>query len=207
MKKILIALMAVMITIGLVGIGTYAYFSDTETSTGNIFTAGTLDIKLWGSDWEDSVTGTWTFDNMAPGDVVEETLYVRNAGSVPINCLLFDMDVTEEADGASDGKHLDDYLKVVRVCVDINRVDIDKCCYDFDEYIRVFCAHNNMDPCNADMFIPYCVDSLEPGDELSIYYKFEFEDTGSPQNNAQGDSVTMRLKLEGRSTTCEYSCP
>jgi len=45
----------------LIGAGTVAYFSDTETSTGNTFTAGTLDLKLSHSSlgpWTDGVT--WT---------------------------------------------------------------------------------------------------------------------------------------------------
>jgi len=50
MKKVLIALMAVLITVALAGIGTYAYFSDTGTSNGNTFAAGTLDLNVDGGN-------------------------------------------------------------------------------------------------------------------------------------------------------------
>lgn len=79
MKKILISLMAIALVIGLAGAGTLAYFSDTETSTGNSFTAGTLDIALGTSSWS---TG---FDNMKPGDTVTFTLPVNNGGSLPLD--------------------------------------------------------------------------------------------------------------------------
>jgi len=46
MKKIIISL-SVMIAVGEIAVGaTYALFSDTETSSGNIFVAGALDLKV-----------------------------------------------------------------------------------------------------------------------------------------------------------------
>ena len=44
MKKILGLTIAALLVMALVGGGTWAYFSDVETSTGNVFTAGTLDL-------------------------------------------------------------------------------------------------------------------------------------------------------------------
>jgi len=84
MKKIIITLMAVMITVGLVGIGTYAYFSDTETSTVNTLTAGTLKLDVNGN----GSTGTFNMvigkiGNMAPGDITDwVTVTVYNTGSI-----------------------------------------------------------------------------------------------------------------------------
>jgi predicted ribosomally synthesized peptide with SipW-like signal peptide len=48
MKAILISLMVIGLVGGMVGGGLFAYFSDTETSTGNTFTAGTIDITVTG---------------------------------------------------------------------------------------------------------------------------------------------------------------
>jgi len=45
-KKILISLSVIAFVAAIVIGGTTAYFSDTETSTGNVFTAGTLDLKV-----------------------------------------------------------------------------------------------------------------------------------------------------------------
>ena len=55
MKKILGLSIAVLLVTGLVVGGTLAYFSDTETSTGNLFTAGTIDLEVNG-------TNPWTSD-------------------------------------------------------------------------------------------------------------------------------------------------
>ncbi|MDD5433725.1 MAG: TasA family protein [Candidatus Pacebacteria bacterium] len=45
-KKIIISL-AIIGIVGAIAVGgTVAYFTDTETSTGNTFTAGTLDLKV-----------------------------------------------------------------------------------------------------------------------------------------------------------------
>lgn len=80
MKRILMSLMAiVLLVIGLVGAGTAAYFSDTATSAGNTFTAGTLDIG------EEGLTdaAVITLDNMAPGDVSGPfVVVITNAGSL-----------------------------------------------------------------------------------------------------------------------------
>jgi len=46
MKKIIISLSIIAAVAALAVIGTVAYFSDTETSTGNVLQAGTLDLKV-----------------------------------------------------------------------------------------------------------------------------------------------------------------
>jgi len=76
--------MAVMLCLGLIG-SAFAYFSDVETSEGNTFTAGTLDLVLSDDDETDlnGVTATWLSPaNWAPGDEVTATLTTRNLGSI-----------------------------------------------------------------------------------------------------------------------------
>ncbi len=80
MKKILGLAIALVLFMGMAGIGTWAYFSDVETSTGNTLAAGTLDLKT--GDY-DGVTKTLEATNMAPGDTVgPETITLKNSGSV-----------------------------------------------------------------------------------------------------------------------------
>jgi len=96
MKKILFTMTACVLCLGLMG-SAFAYFSDTETSSGNTFTAGTLDLKVdvdpSGSvtDWQDSApnygmiyTGAEfeIINNMEPGDLEYNTLGIKNAGTV-----------------------------------------------------------------------------------------------------------------------------
>lgn len=73
-KRILISLSVIGAVAAIAISGTVAYFSDTETSTGNVFTAGTLDLELGDSDeWgTESVTGSIIMDDMKPCDCEEE---------------------------------------------------------------------------------------------------------------------------------------
>ena len=48
MKKYIGLGIAVAVVIGLIASGTWAVFTDTETTTGNTFTAGTIDIAVNG---------------------------------------------------------------------------------------------------------------------------------------------------------------
>ncbi len=79
MRKILGLTIAFMLLIGMGGIGTWAYFQDTETSTGNVLAAGTLDLK---TNDVDGVTQTLYASNLKPGDSVSGSITLRNAGSV-----------------------------------------------------------------------------------------------------------------------------
>ena len=45
-KKIILSLSVIGVVAAIAVGGTIAYFSDTETSVGNTFTAGTIDISL-----------------------------------------------------------------------------------------------------------------------------------------------------------------
>jgi predicted ribosomally synthesized peptide with SipW-like signal peptide len=64
--------MAIVLVLGLVGVGAFAYFGDAETSTGNAFTAGTLDLKVSDANegYGDGVSATWTMSNTQQGDTL-----------------------------------------------------------------------------------------------------------------------------------------
>jgi len=94
-KKILISLAVIGVVAAIAIGGTIAYFSDTETSTGNTFTAGKLDLifrkEVSLGQWEE-VLGEplFTVTDMKPGDSDEVTvdLVVDNnpaCGKVTIN--------------------------------------------------------------------------------------------------------------------------
>jgi len=80
MKKIIISLAVIGIVAAIAVGGTYAYFSDTETSTGNTFTAGTLDLKVNGED----VFVPYSVSDLKPGDSRgTDTYTIKNNGSLP----------------------------------------------------------------------------------------------------------------------------
>ena len=122
-----------LVIIGLVsivlGMGTYAYFSDTETSTGNTFTAGSIDLKIDNHCYlngEEVSDCTWdltdltdelffNFADIKPGDWGEDTVSIhvydndawvcvifKNLESSDETCVEPELDV--EADCGEDGK-------------------------------------------------------------------------------------------------------
>jgi len=94
MRKILISLMTLVLVVGLVGGGAFAYLSDTETSEDNTFTAGTLDLvvttsgacsdggKVTVNEMGDGFNDNVVFANLAPGDSGSITWTLTNTGSL-----------------------------------------------------------------------------------------------------------------------------
>lgn len=81
-KKILISL-SVIGVVAAIGIGgTIAYFSDTETSTGNTFSTGTIDIKI---DGQNPWTQSWDIVDMKPCETGYITFNIQNPGDNPVN--------------------------------------------------------------------------------------------------------------------------
>jgi spore coat-associated protein N len=78
MKKIVGLSLALIMILGLMGVDTFAYFTDTETSSGNRLTAGTLDLK---TNDVDGVSQTLYATSMSPGASVNATIALRNAGT------------------------------------------------------------------------------------------------------------------------------
>jgi len=84
MKKVLFAIMAIVLCVGLIG-GAFAYFSDTQASTGNTFTAGNVWLEMANSSGVYSKTNAVfaTVGNMAPGhEVGPYNVGFKNAGSI-----------------------------------------------------------------------------------------------------------------------------
>jgi len=79
MKKILGLTVAALLVVGLVGGGTWAFFSDTETSANNSLTAGTLDLNI--DDGNDPVT-MFSVTDVAPGDSGFGSAELTNVGSL-----------------------------------------------------------------------------------------------------------------------------
>ena len=79
-RKFLIALLGVLLVAALAGAGTFAYFSDTETSSGNTFTAGTLDLAV--GDENPNNSPDFTIGDVKPGDSGTITYTLTNIGTI-----------------------------------------------------------------------------------------------------------------------------
>jgi predicted ribosomally synthesized peptide with SipW-like signal peptide len=123
MKKIILSL-GMIVFVGAVIVGaTGAFFSDTETSTGNVFAAGAIDLKIdntsYGFDWNrpnaTGATGQWglnqgnswglsdltdqlffDFDDLKPGDYGEDTISLHVNDNDAWACMAFALGATPE---------------------------------------------------------------------------------------------------------------
>jgi spore coat-associated protein N len=90
LKRTLFSIMTLMLVVGLVGGGALAYFSDVETSTGNNFTAGTLNLKVdvdptpAGDNFVDNPTfpSVMNLSNLYPGWTEDLTIQIKNVGTI-----------------------------------------------------------------------------------------------------------------------------
>jgi len=98
MKKILISVSVIAAAAAVVIGATTAYFSDTETSTGNTFTAGVIDISV---DGENPWTKTYTLADMKPSqtDYINFTIENKGSGANPVN-VWKTINVTKQETGA-----------------------------------------------------------------------------------------------------------
>jgi len=81
-KKILISLSVIGAVAAIAIGGTVAYFSDTETSTGNTFSTGVIDIKI---DDQNPWVGSWDIVDMKPCETGYITFNIQNPGLNPVN--------------------------------------------------------------------------------------------------------------------------
>jgi len=105
-KKILISLTVIGVVAAIAIGGTIAYFSDTETSAGNLFVAGAIDLKIdnecWkGGEYTYGSDCTWTetdldgelffnFSDLKPGDWGEDTVSLHVYDNDAWACVTFD---------------------------------------------------------------------------------------------------------------------
>lgn len=100
MRKILFSLLVISVVISLVVGATKAYFSDTETSTGNTLAAGNLDLNVDGANTN---VVKFTVSEMEPqGEVVKGTYTLNNAGTINGYLDLEEIEVTSKENGCLD---------------------------------------------------------------------------------------------------------
>ena len=119
-SKILLSIAAITAAVVMAAAATFAFFSDTETSTDNTFVAGVLDLKIdnesfyngqvyAGTTWAlDDLNGHLFFDfrDVKPGDWGEDTISLHVNDNDAWACL--DIDLTSEDDNQTNNLELAD---------------------------------------------------------------------------------------------------
>jgi predicted ribosomally synthesized peptide with SipW-like signal peptide len=86
-RKLLLSSIAIAATATLLGVGTFAKFSDQETSATHSVKAGTLDLRILNSDIPGDGQypgeyGTFAVTNAKPGDSGHRQIHFQNEGNV-----------------------------------------------------------------------------------------------------------------------------
>jgi spore coat-associated protein N len=86
-KKMLLSVLIIGVVATAAGAGTWAQFSDTETSSGNTLTAGTMDLQLSadGTTYTQGIANALSIGDVYPGAEGQLTgaIHVKNSGTVP----------------------------------------------------------------------------------------------------------------------------
>lgn len=193
MKKILGLTVAALCVIGLVGGGTWAYFSDSEESTGNFFSAGTLDLGL-DNDPGQSPTGgisaTFVASDMAPGGTAGNgSIYVYNAGSIDMSTVNITFSLASYSENTPDT--VDNWNAttgtdnltnmIITTNVKWGGVDIVELENKSIEELIALSATN--------------LGNLNAGVEKALYMEWTFSDTAT--NGCQGDELDLTIEITG----------
>lgn len=187
MKKILLSLFTIAVVGALISGGTMAYFSDTETKSGNTFTAGTINISL------DPATGQIvTIDggitDLKPCETGYITFTIHNASANPV--VLW--------------KHLGNIVCTGGTWTDAEiTADPDNTKHNIAPWIEydleagsavIFSVDDGLTVTDiASMWMP--LGTLGPGDDLVVKQSYHMKaETG---NWAQGDVMTFDIDIYG----------
>jgi spore coat-associated protein N len=195
MNKILTSLLMIGVVAAMVGAGTWAYFSDVETSTGNTFTAGTLNLKV-DSDPDNGqpVNAMITVGNLKPGDHGSKVIPLSNTGSLNGVLKLQFKDVvnTEGLNPEAETNTVEPgdlgYRLIVGIWYDMNG---DGDYSDAGEHITVPppSTINSV----SDMILP--LDGLNAGQTKNLKVDWCVLNDGASDNDFQGDIVTFNMEF------------
>ncbi|MGD6802214.1 TasA family protein [Rossellomorea vietnamensis] len=185
-KKLGLGVASLAMGAALVGGGTFAYFNDTESSTGNTFAAGTIDLKP-------ELTGSalWNLPNQQPGATFDTgTQTLSNDGTLPGD-LTMDLTVAD-TDGAINGTGvLSDVIEITGLYIN-GTESLSTFTLDSDSSGAVELKELN----GAKLDLGSLAAKGSAGDSVTLRVTGEFPDSGSPQNQYQKDSVAVDFTFE-----------
>jgi spore coat-associated protein N len=182
-KKLGLGVGSLALGAALIGGGTFAYFNDTESSTGNTFAAGTIELTP-------DLPGGAIFNvaNAKPGATFDTGVgTLKNTGSLPANLsvTLNETDIDAHLNGTG---IVGDAVKITQFNVNgSNKIaDIDALTTDHNGTVTLSELKN----------VVYPVGALASQGTVTIQVKGEFTDTGVAQNQYQGDQSKVDFTFE-----------
>lgn len=186
-KKLGMGVASAALGIALVGGGTFAYFSDTETSA-NTFAAGTLDLAV-------NPNVIVNLDKLKPGDTIQKNFKLENNGSLDISRVILKTDYTVDDAKEDNGE---DFGKHIRVDFIINK---DKA----TEVVKTSTLADLKDSNLVDRdLIGWILGGESPGLKAgtsdNLVVKFTFVDNKKDQNQFQGDKLNLNWTFNAEQT-------
>lgn len=195
-KTLGLGIASAVLGVSLVGGGTYAYFSD-EAVTNNTFAAGTLDLST-------NKANIINLDSMKPGDKIIREFELNNIGNLDMSEIILN---TEYSVTDVMGDNTGDFGEQIELSFLIN---------DTKGYTVVFettlaeLTEESLNLVRANVIDPE-VDGhkagLKAGESNLFAVKFEFVDSGEPQNQYQGDSINLQWIFNAKQKTGDLSLP
>ncbi|RIU91230.1 CalY family protein [Oceanobacillus picturae] len=189
-KQLGLGIASAALGLTLVSGGTFAYFSDTETSS-NTFAAGTLDLAA-------APTEIIEVDNIKPGDTMVRDFELQNNGTLDIEKVLLDTDYTV-TDAAGD--NTGDFGEHIMVEFLYNADKLDEVIYQ-----TTLSELKTMTPeaVNENVFLPLLGENgLPVGTIDDLVVQFNFVDNGEDQNEFQGDTLSLEWTFTAQQTAGE----
>ncbi|MFD2629233.1 TasA family protein [Oceanobacillus kapialis] len=189
-KQLGLGVVTAALGLTLISGGTFAYFSDTETSS-NTFAAGTLDLAA-------TPTEIIQVDNLKPGDTMIRDFELQNNGTLDIEKVLLD---TEYTVTDAEGNNIEDFGEHIMVEFLYNADKLDEVIYQ-----TTLADLKNMTPeaVNENVFLPLLGENGLPAGTIDdLVVQFNFVDNGEDQNEFQGDALSLEWTFTAQQTAGE----
>jgi len=213
-KKILVSLSVIGAVAAIAVGGTVAYFSDTETSAGNTFSAGTIDIAI---DTQNPWHKTYNIGDLKPGETGNIYFEIQNVGQNPVNVsknlgnFKTDTGIQSEPECTDQGGAWDNVAKAcdwTGTPGDNNNVQTQ---IEYDLYVEVYNAEQtkiwwqqifNADEhksltdvygANGDQYVS--LGMIPAGGYMKVTQSYHFKSTAG--NEYQGDKLSFDITIKG----------
>jgi len=186
-KKLAMGIATGALAVSMIGGGTYAYFSDVETSV-NTFAAGTLDLAL-------SPQEIINVDNIKPGDRMNKTFTLKNEGSLDIAKVLLNTDY-EVINKVGEPVNIGNLADNIRVNLMWNIT-----AGEMPVVWTTLAELKEMTPeaIATKYWGPFEMSGgLKPNKSNVLNVTFEFINKDEPQNEFQGDSLILTWDFDAR---------
>ncbi|AIF44178.1 TasA family protein [Virgibacillus sp. SK37] len=186
-KKLGMGIATAVLGVGLIGGGTFAYFSDQEVSA-NTFATGTLDLALDPSE-------IISVNNLKPGDWMNRTFKLENNGSLDIS----KVELTTDYDNEELAKHIRvNFLQNIDKSGIIQPNDI-----IYSTYLNDL-KGTAPDAVQKKIWSFFGEKSgLKAGTTDNFYVQFEFVDNGEDQNTLQEQTLNLEWTFDAKQTDGE----